>query len=40
MASFYTKDASFVQLNPVYDVTAIDIQEFIKEKLLENRGTM
>lgn len=37
---FYTKDASFAQLNPVYDITAIDIQEFIKEKLLENRGTV
>lgn len=31
---FYTKDVSFAQLNPIYNVTAIDIQEFIKEKLL------
>lgn len=33
---FYIKDASFAQLNPVYDVTATDIQDFIKCKLLED----
>lgn len=32
---FYTKDYSFSQLSPVYDVSALDIQEYIKQRLLE-----
>ena len=31
----FRKDKSFLALNPVYDVTAYDIQEYLKEKLLE-----
>jgi len=30
----YVKDKSFLQLSPVYDVTAMDIQDFIKQKLV------
>ena len=30
---FYTKDSAFLQLAPIYDVTATDIQEYIKGKL-------
>ena len=31
----FRKDKVFMQLNPVYDVTPYDIQEYIKQKLLE-----
>lgn len=31
----FKKDQAFLQLNPVYDVSAMDIQEYIKRKLLE-----
>ena len=31
----FRKDKAFMQLNPVYDVTSYDIQEYIKQKLLE-----
>lgn len=31
----FRKDNAFMQLNPVYDVTPYDIQEYIKQKLLE-----
>lgn len=31
----FRKDKAFLQLNPVYDVSANDIQEYIKAKLLE-----
>jgi predicted nucleotidyltransferase component of viral defense system len=30
----FRKDKDFMQLNPIYDVSALDIQEYIKEKLL------
>ena len=32
---FYTKDSAFLQLAPIYDVTATDIQEYIKSSLLK-----
>ena len=32
---FYSKEASFSQLNPIYDITPKEIEEYIKEKLLE-----
>lgn len=32
---FFTKDSSFIQLAPIYDVTAYDIQEYIIQKLTE-----
>lgn len=35
----FRKDKEFLQLNPVYDVTPYDIQEYIKQKLLENKET-
>lgn len=31
----FKKDKSFLALNPVYDISPIEIQEYIKEKLLE-----
>jgi hypothetical protein len=31
----FRKDQAFLALNPVYDVSALDIQEYIKGKLLE-----
>lgn len=31
----FRKDKAFMQLNPVYNITPYDIQEFIKQKLLE-----
>lgn len=31
----FRKDKLFIQLHPVYDVTPYDIQEYIKQKLLE-----
>ena len=34
----FRKDQEFLALNPVYDVSALDIQEYIKEKLLEIKG--
>ena len=37
--SRFVKDKSFEELNPVYDVTPYDIQEYIKQKLLENKET-
>ena len=33
----FRKDNAFMQLNPVYEISALDIQEYIKEKLLGNR---
>ena len=33
----YSKDIHFDALCPVYDVTPYDIQEYIKQKLLENK---
>ena len=33
----FRKDKAFMQLGPVCDVSAIDIQEYIKQKLLENK---
>ncbi|MBQ9215331.1 MAG: nucleotidyl transferase AbiEii/AbiGii toxin family protein [Prevotella sp.] len=35
---FYKKDKDFLNLNPIYDVSAYDIQEYIKERLLEIKG--
>lgn len=35
----FRKDKEFLQLNPVYDITPYDIQEYIKQKLLENKET-
>ena len=35
--SHFIKEKSFEELLPVYDVTPYDIQEFIKQKLLENK---
>lgn len=35
--SRFVKEKSFEEFNPVYDVTPYDIQEFIKQKLLENK---
>ena len=37
--SRFVKEKSFEELNPVYDVTPYDIQEYIKHKLLENKET-
>lgn len=34
---FYTKDKAFAELQPLYDVTPYDIQEYIKQKLLEKK---
>ena len=34
----FRKDQAFLALNPVYDVSALDIQEYIKERLLELKG--
>jgi len=34
----FRKDKAFMQLNPVYDVSPYDIQEFIKQKLLEKKA--
>ncbi len=36
----FRKDKSFLALNPVYDVTAYDIQEYLKEKLLEIKNVL
>ena len=36
---YFTKDSSFAHLNPLYDVTATDIQEYIKGKLLEAKAS-
>ena len=33
----FKKDQAFSQLNPIYDVTSNDIQEYIKQKLLEEK---
>lgn len=33
----FRKDKAFMQLNPVYDVTPYDIQEYIKQKLLDTK---
>ena len=35
---YFIKDSSFAQLNPLYNVTAADIQEFIKGKLYEAKA--
>ena len=35
--SHFVKEKSFEELLPIYDVTPYDIQEFIKQKLLENK---
>ena len=37
--SRFVKEKSFEELNPVYDVTPYDIQEYIKHKLFENKET-
>lgn len=34
----FRKDKTFMQLHPIYDVTPYDIQEYIKQKLLEAKG--
>lgn len=34
----FIREKGFEELLPVYDVTAYDIQEFIKKKLLESKG--
>lgn len=34
----FRKDKAFMQLNPVYDVSPYDIQEYIKQKLLEKKS--
>ena len=34
----FRKDKTFMQLNPVYDITPYDIQEYIKQKLLESKA--
>ena len=34
----FRKDKAFLSLNPVYDVSAYDIQEYIKAKLLEMKA--
>ena len=31
----FRKDKAFIQLHPVYDISPYDIQEYIKQKLLE-----
>jgi predicted nucleotidyltransferase component of viral defense system len=33
----FRKDKAFMQLNPVYNVTPYDIQEYIKQKLLDTK---
>jgi predicted nucleotidyltransferase component of viral defense system len=33
----FTKEKGFEELQPVYDVSAFDIQEYIKQKLLESK---
>ena len=35
--SRFVKEKSFEELNPVYDITPYDIQEYIKQKLLDNK---
>ncbi len=35
--SRFVKEKDFEELNPVYNVTPYDIQEYIKQKLLENK---
>lgn len=34
--SHFVREKGFEELNPVYEVTPTDIQEFIKEKLLKS----
>ena len=34
----FVKEKGFEELKPVYDVSPIDIQEYIKERLLEIKG--
>lgn len=34
----FRKDKTFMQLHPIYDVTPYDIQEYIKQKLLESKA--
>lgn len=36
----FVKEKGFDELFPVYDVTAFDIQEYIKKKLIESRGEL
>ena len=38
--SRFNKEKGFEELLPVYDITPYDIQEYIKQKLLEHRGTL
>ena len=38
--SRFVKEKSFEELNPVYDITPYDIQEYIKQKLLEKKKTV
>jgi predicted nucleotidyltransferase component of viral defense system len=35
--NLFTKEKGFEELQPVYDVSAFDIQEYIKQKLLESK---
>ena len=35
--SRFVKEKSFEELNPVYDITPYDIQEYVKQKLLDNK---
>lgn len=36
----FVKEKEFDELLPVYNVTSIDIQEYIKNKLIESRGEL
>ena len=36
----FVKEKEFDELHPVYNVTSIDIQEYIKNKLIESRGEL
>lgn len=36
----FVKESEFETLVPVYDVTAFDIQEYIKKKLIESKGNL
>ena len=36
--SYFIKEKGFEELNPVYQVSSYDIQEYIKERLLESKS--
>lgn len=36
----FVKEKEFDELHPFYNVTSIDIQEYIKNKLIESRGEL